>query len=332
MRREGSIMIFVLLTFMLITSGSLLGLYMASEQIEIASNSHHRIQSQYSAESKLNKILHEEKYFEGQLIPSILKYDGSNKNPRYSLEASDLLFDDSNLIKGEFYDYKNNIYLKLTSTGEYKGIKSEAVALGPVFNEIFYDGNPALSYNTIRKEHLDGLHLFMDKISEEITLEDLPSNIMGMELKDYHSVKMQVKSTFSKTYNIITITNMYEEDLLYEDLKYDDPVFMVVRNSSHAEKALLKIDDKVYFRGILYVEGDLIIRSPFRFLGIIIVKGDIIMDIDSNDKPDITGIVLHDGNLDLNEWKFNHNETTIHRYGIYLPNYIEPKLDTYKYY
>lgn len=332
MKRNGSILIFVLLTFMLISTGGLYAIYMASEQIEIADNSIAKLQSQYLAESKINRLLYDKEYFEDQIIPSIMRHNESNYQPRYTLNHSDIFLDDNNSISGEFYDHQDKRYLKLSTISKFQGTETRIEAYGPIFNEIFYDNNPALSYNTINQEHIDKFTYFMDGISDGINIDSLPGNIEGMVLHDYKSIVMENKNENSNTnYNIITKSFESEEENIYETIRYDDRVFMIVKSTSPDHKAKLHIKDDIYFRGILYVEGDLVITSCFRFLGVIIVNGDIIIDKELITKPRVEGALLYNGNLDIKDWDLRYQRVYINRFGIYLPNFIEPKLEVYKF-
>lgn len=339
MKNEGSILIFVLLTFTFIITGGLLAVFMASEQIEIANNSITKIQSQYLAESKINKIFYDERYYQEQILPSILKHE-TVKNSKYTLDKSDIFFDDENWVNGEFYDFEGRRYIELSTTSEFQGSRTHMKAYGTIFNDIFNDKNPALSYNTIIEEDLDIFNLFMNDISyDKINLDNLPNNLTGMGFYDYDRVRMKKTSNIvNSNYQVFALPNVLSnkdegavEEVSYGPLKYDSPVFIAVGNSNLNKKTDLLIDDDVYFRGILYVEGNLVIESYFRFLGIIIVKGNIIIDNNLSPKPRIDGVVLYDGDLDLNEWNLRHHIAYLNRYGIYLPNVIEPKLEVYKF-
>lgn len=329
MKNDGSILIFVLLTFSFITIGGLLAVFMASEQIEIASNSITKIQSQYLAESKINKIFYDDRYYQEQILPSIIKHE-TVKNTKYHLDKSDIFFDDENWVNGEFYDFEGKRYIELSTMSEFEGTRTRMKAYGTIFNDIFYDKNPALSYNTINEEDLDKFNLFMDEISyNKIDFDNLPSNLTGIQLYDYERVRMEKSSTNS--YRIISKEFMSEDKKLLTTRSNTDRVFMIVNNSQSNQRAKLYIDEDVYFRGILYVEGDLIINSNFRFLGVVIVKGNIIFNKVLESKPRIEGIILYDGDLDLNDWNLKYDRTNINVFGISLPNFIEPKLEVYKF-
>lgn len=329
MNRNGSIMIFVLLTFMLIATGGLLAIYMSSEQIDIANNSITKIQSQYLAESKINKVFYDEKYYQDQLLPSIMNHR-ENEYPNYTLETSDIFLPDNNSVNGRYYNLNGKRYLELSTQSDFQGTKSKIKAYGTVFNDLFYDNNPALSYNNINEEHLDRFTIFMNEISNEINLETLPTNMKGMNFYDYQNVIM--KNDGVSNYNIFT-KYFYDDEVevKYKRLNNTDRIFMVVKNPPSRQRAKLYIDDYVVFRGILYVEGDLIINSDFWFIGILIVNGNIIIKENLATKPRIEGVLLYDKYLDLKDWNLKYVIDYVNRFGIYLPNFIEPKLQVYKF-
>lgn len=338
MKRDGSILIFVLLSFTLITAAGLAAIYMSSEQIEIGNNSIKKIQSQYLAESKINKVVYDERYYKQQLLPTIMDHSGE-VNATYTLDESDIfLDDDNNIVKGKVYNLDGKRQLELSTTSVYEGINTSMKAYGTVFNDIFNEKNPALSYNTIKEEHLDRLNIFIDGVSD-VDLTALPSRIEGIELSGYETVRIEnVKPNDVANYNIITRTIIFDhedeeviEETIYKTLNNSRINFILVRNQSPNNKARFHIDDNVYFRGILYVEGDLVISSYFHFLGVIIVKGNIIIDGNLQIKPRIDGALLYNGDLDLSNWDLRHLINNITLYGIYLPNIIEPKLEIYRF-
>lgn len=302
---------------------------MARDQIEIANNSIDKIQNQYLAESKINKIFYDDRYYQEQILPSIMNHnDKVNRNHTYTLEQSDIFFDDNNRVNGRFYDLDGKRYIELSTISEYQGITTPMKAYGTVFNDIFNEKNPALSYNTINVEHLDKFNLFMNGIRmDSIDIDTLPDSITAMELYNYEQIR--VENGRNQNYRIITkYFTLEEEDI---SINNNQQVFMIVGNPQSNINPEVQIKDDVFFRGILYIEGDLVIKSPFWFLGIIIVKGDIIIDEDLVKKPRIDGAILYNGELNLNNWDLRHHITYLNLFGIYLPNFIEPKLQVYQY-
>lgn len=328
MKRNGSIMIFVLITFMLISTTALLIVFMAKEQIEISNNSITNIQSQYFAESKINRGFYDNKYFDEYIYPRIINHD-ININYSFNIEKADLLLDSNRIVNFKFYNLDGKRNIELSAKSDYKGKIVKMKAYGPIYNDIFYDNNPALSYNTINKEDIEKFQDFMDEISDMIDIETFPkgNNKKPLKLTNVDYVKMEEQT--SQNYSIVT--KFYsDEEYRKENFKYDDEIFMVIQNPYYNPRPTLYIDDYVYFRGIVYIEGDLVISSNFRCLGFIIVNGDIIIDKELDTKPLIEGILAYKGELDLNDWDLKHHVTYISRYGIYLPNFIEAKLQVYR--
>lgn len=338
MKRNGSILIFVLLSFMLITVGGLTAVYMASEQIEIGNSSIKKIQSQYLAESKINKVFYDERYYEEQLLPTLMDHS-RQVNAVYTLDHSDVFLKDENyVVSGKIHNLDGKRHLELSTTSVFEGIKTNVKAYGSVFTDIFNDNNPALTYNTIREDHIDKLDVFIDEASF-IDLSTLPSRVEGIELNNYESIKIENKvDGNTSNYNILTRTIVSNdeggeiiEESIYKTLRYDQITFIMAKNPPLGKKASFHINDNVYFRGILYVEGDLVISSYFHFLGVIIVNGNILIDENLVSKPRIDGALLYNGNLDLENWDLKYQIDNINLYGIYLPNIIEPKLEIYRF-
>ena len=332
MKRNGSIMIFVLLTFVFITTLGLFALYIAGEQIQIANNSIIKIQRQYLAESKINKIFYDENYYKEQIIPSIMSNTIIGQTFEYKLDKSDMFLEDHGNVYGRFYNHEGKRYIELATTSTYNGAESVLKAYGPVFNQIFYDSNPALSYSTIDPEYSEKFHLFMENLSE-IKIEDY-DNIRIMEFNDYEYIK--IKRRNSTYYDIYGKEENGDEERIEEGINHylsnSESIFMIVRNDS-SNVATLKFEGEVYPRGLIYVEGTLVVSGNLSLNGILIVNGEdsrIIIDENINKDPIIYGALVYDGDLNRKEWNLIYDIHYINRFGVYIPNFIEPSLSVYK--
>src|SRR5699024_6150043 len=124
--------------------------------------------------------------------------------------------------------------------------KTDMKAYGTVFNDIFYDNNPALSPNTINKKHLDKFSMFMEEINDKIDINTFHDGKIGMTFCDYESIWM--KNNGVNRYNIIAKPYESDKENISETLNNKDEVFMIVKNPTPGKRAKFHIDDEVYFR------------------------------------------------------------------------------------
>lgn len=333
MKRQGSILIFVMFTFVFIISIGLYGLYMANEQLQIANNSMAKIQSQYLAESKINRIFYDDYYYENQILPSIME-NTVKDDLIFKLDKSDMLIDDNTNINGKFYNHEGRRYIELSTTSDYRGVKSNVKAYGTIFNEIFYDtdNNGVLAYNTVKDKHLDKFDIFINDLDSIITDYKDKEDIRYIEINNYESVKIK---RFSRKYELLGKEESGQY-VVIDEIKYDgfrsENVFLIVKND-RTDSVRLETEGDINLRGIIYLEGDLVLADAFNLNGIFILRGgdskNLIVE-EINIKSSIYGALIFDGNFTNESLEINHNIGTINRFGVYLPNFIEPSLSVFK--
>lgn len=330
MKREGSILIFVMFTFVFIISIGLYGLYMASDQLQIFDNSMAKIQSQYLAESKINKIFYDNYYYEKLILPSIME-NTINKEHIFKLDKSDLLMDDNTNVSGNFYNHEGARYIELSTESIYRGVRTKLKAYGPIFNELFYEDHSSgvLAYNTVSEKHINKLNTFLNDL-DGIKYDG--KDIKYIEINDYENIK--IKRGPGK-YELLG-KDQFDQDIVINEIKYDllrsENVFLIIKNDRF-NRVSLETEGDINLRGIIYLEGELVISDSFNLNGILIIRGDdsqISINENLSKMPSINGALIFDGNFTYEFMEVSHYISNINRFGLYLPNFIDPSLSVFK--
>lgn len=328
MKRKGSITFLALIIMLVILLSSTFLIYLAKLQNLITVSSINKIQSYYLAESKINKVFYDDKYYMNYIYPYIkerLSYSEILPKEFY-LDMDDMDENDNkNMIKYSFIKNPTNSRkeLEIKVDSIYNGIETSMKAYGPVVNDIFDLELPFINTNTYPE--LIGL---IDDIKQYISLSSLPSNskIQGINTYDYDKIILKYRNSSKIKY----IT--YRNDQCIIDQDIEKTIFLIVKN--HLNKTItLQIGDNegtIELKGIIYVEGDLYINSDIKFDGILIVTGNIYTETNIGDKSQIRGIILSDGNVEFNNIKIIYNRDWVYTYGVYLPEFIKPRLEVYK--
>jgi hypothetical protein len=112
---------------------------------------------------------------------------------------------------------------------------------------------------------------------------------------------------------------------------FDKDIFFIIKNKINTPVELI-IDNNLDLSGIIFLEGNLVINSKFTFKGIIILKGvDSNIIVNTTERPVLNGIVLTEGDTSFSDHiELKYDSGFICKYGIYLPGFLEPKLEVIK--
>ncbi|MBC8588447.1 hypothetical protein [Paratissierella segnis] len=323
--KKGFMTVFALLIMSIIMIFSTYLIYITKFQSLITVSSINKVQSYYLAESKINKVLYDDKYYLNHIYPVIKNKLQDMTIPSYRIDLDSFDLDENDkyttvTIGFTNYStaYKRNIFIESKSI--YNGIETSLKAYGPLVNDLYEQGIPVLDNNTCQE--IDDL---INYISNNISIDELPS---GPDFK--------VLRTFDN--DKIIITNDKKIELYRNNIKIKED-FMKKKNIFIIENKLnrsinLQIGDKnndakIEFEGLLYIDGDLYINSNIDFKGIVIVNGNTYLNPDIIKESKIEGIVLTNGTIEDGPSIF-YKRSYIYRYGVYIPGFIHPRLELYK--
>jgi len=331
MKRNGFIFIVTLIVMSAVMVSAFYVLHLTKMQVMIAGTSKNKIQSYLFAETKINRILYDEKYSESILYTAIenyLKYPSGAiyKKAKFTLDEDDV--EDNDTIKSincRFYENENKKFMELTTGSTYLGNNYNLKAYGPIVEDIFEIGIPLLS-NELDFKTLSKVISYYDKL-ENIDTEHIPSKIKVIESDNHSKIIFRNKSS---TYNQLIKTR--NEVDISENI--GNEIFLIVRKNEFysTEISMEKgsIEKTLALSGLMYVEGDIRISTDFVFNGILIIKdGNIIVDTPT--KPKFKGLIITNSQPGFKDQiEMLYESTYIYRYGIYLPGFINPRIEVLK--
>lgn len=302
-------------------------LYSSTLQSNILRNQSINSQGYYSSENKIYLALYEEKYHNDQLLPIVLNEFRKNK-----MLGNEILIDQADLVDGDskkkvtasFETQNNRKCLKLLASSESNKQITSVSSVYTVVRDILELGLPILHSNYIDSDQLDDLLNYLKVIEADASIDDLPRHIIGISTFDYDSV------IISSNYNKYKDYTFYRNDQLIKTEKYADKPFSIIMRDKYNKNINLHINSPDYpttMDGIMYIEGDLIISSEFKFNGIIIISGGSII-VNSEITPIINGIIISNGDdgwFDPDSVTINYSSKYIYDYGTYLPGFLDYK-------
>ncbi|WP_313756437.1 hypothetical protein [Tissierella sp.] len=298
------------------------------------------IQSYYLAEGKIYMILNEDKYYCNQLYPILVEYFRTmpySRSPRdIIIEKEDLeLGDNVDRVGVAIIDRGSKKDLELMAKSNFNGLKTILKSDIKLFNEIVEMEISVLDTDSIEIEYKEKLKDLLLNVSKKINIKNCnkPNNIYGIDLADFNNIVLDNGGN-----NNFKISAFRDTMLVpYIEIFNDKEIFIIVRSSDeYSTNFFIGSTDTpnqiIKLSGIIYVEGNITISKDFQFNGIIIVKnGDI--KINHDVKIDIKGVAILD-NIINNDFLENpnmfYNRHSVYKYGIYLPGFIETKIDSIK--
>ncbi len=337
---KGYITIIALFIMTIIFISALFLIYTSSMEYLIVNSSHKNIQAFYLAEGKIHTVLKKEEYYYEQLMPRMetyIKYGrlGKSFNKKITIDNKDLFEDDNNnIVNIDFAEENHRRVIEMKTHSTYSGITQKVIAKMTMINDIFEWRIPIVSSEYILQDRVREFQDYMSYLKEEIRLPNLPSGIMEVETINYEHIRI-VKDSSQKTIIEFFRNNMVEP--VKKEVLKDEDVFMLLKNNYVIPTLSIESDknsNKMVLNGVLYIEGDLIIHSDLEFDGILILDNSEIY-IDPSSRVNIEGIILLNNynGIPLEEMiQIDYNFDIIRKYGIYLPKFIDPKIQVIKSY
>lgn len=337
MKRSGSIIILTLITALIIFISASYMIYLTGLQSSILHSSSNKIQSLYLAESKINEVFYNDEYFNNQIIPGAIKYlkapsSSSNSKFKIPIETNCLgLMDEEQFVSIEFSKPVGKPFtLEIFAKSNYKGVENKIMAYGPLLNPLFDNTGMTLYSYASDFKTLALLETFIKQVEEDISIKEIPSTMVGITTFDHDIITAGYKNSSLNTIKLFRNGNMTQESDIEKDM------ILVVKNKINTP-ITLNIGDQeetnlIKLKGIIYLEGDLIISSKFQFTGILILNGGTIVVI-GDKKPLFKGIILTKAYPDFLEWiEMTSAYDEVCKYGAYLPGFLEPRLEVVKKY
>lgn len=293
------------------------------------------IQANYSAESKLYLLLNKDEYYHEQLMPRIERFVKYGRiTPHYDariiLNKDDLIVgDNNNVIKLNFTPKNNRQCLELIIDSNKNNIAKSLIVELFLVNELFEMELPIISNSVLIESKKEEFINYMRILQENMDISKLDEDIAGIYVSDYDEINVipVEDSILIQYFRNGNINPIKEENII------DDQIFLCIKNNEtngvnvNFGNSLNKISTK----GVIYVEGDLNIYGDIQFSGIIIVNGKIIIHPEAD--VNVNGIIfVKEGieNLGNNQFLVVYDFLAIKRYGIYIPNFIDVKLNKIK--
>lgn len=338
-KREGFISVIALFTMsiLMIMSSYLVKVTYIEDLILV--HTRNNIQSYYLAEGKVQMVLFD-KYYTDELFPFLLEAIPKTANVASSkdiiIDEEDLdEFDNLTKVKVSIGNKNNRKEIEIISDADYKGTKTNIVASGPVVNKFFELENPILSHSNIDDSLEEDFTKLLNKIYNEISINysNKPFNFYGGEFSNFEKIILnQIDLCNSYLY-------AYRETMIEPYVEHIDKnhIILIIKGYDDNSVNLIlgneeEINRPMELNGLIFVEGNITVFNNLNFNGIIIVKdGDII--VNSNEKPKINGILIsYNNSSSLNNENIQviYNKDNIYNYGIYLPGFIEPKIELIK--
>ena len=311
--------------------------YITTLESKIAIAAEDKIQTQYLSDTKINRIIYDDNYYNKYLEPAIKDY---LKSPMSGARKTKITIEDYDLdpqdkkksVNIEFINDNNRRYIELIAESDYRGIKSISKERITYVNSIFEEGSlPLISYDLDINTCKD-LNKFYEDI-DEFTMDHIPSDFKKLNTFHHNEIQIEAENNSKDIIRKISSSST-NQDWYPKNSSSTNRIFFDIKNKIYTPVSLRIIDkpnlDPIKLKGVIIIEGDLIIEKRFDFSGIIILKGQdskIIVESKTDDyKPIIRGIILTEGKTDfLDSINLKYDREAIGMYGFYLPNFIEIK-------
>lgn len=335
MKRDGFILIQILFLLVIISVvvAGVTEIYYSQAIIEIAYQD--KIQADYLSETILNRLYFNDEDFDANIRQSIvnhMKYpiDGRYKEFKKSIDFKD--GETKGNVIGKFYLSNNRKYLELSTITNYNGFTNNLMYCGPVVKDIFEMCNDTDStFPLISSRSCQDLSIYLPELKSSLDSDSIPAELEGLFVNDYDKISVNTRSSTSKELhmerNETTITKTFNRNIFFIiKNKFNNPVQLEVGQANRVNPLKLS--------GIIYLEGDLVISGSFEFTGILILNGlDSKIVVNTPIKPIFKGIIFTSGDkTDLGLIDLSYDRDFVYKYGIYLPNFIDTKVEIVKKY
>lgn len=293
------------------------------------------IQNYYLAEGKIYRLLYQDKYYKNEVLPRIERYLrlgslGTAYSPEIKLDGEDLIGGDNyGKVTMGFSVEEDRRLMVLDTKSNFQGITRAIRAKVYIIKDIYEMGIPVLYRDSIDEKILEDYLSYMDDIAKEVKLPTSDANLMGIESIDYDKIYMS--RDFLKR-NYIEFYRNNIEDPIVEQF-FGKNIFLILKGPSNLFIEN-KDEEKLVLNGIIYSEGDILLKGDLEFNGILIINPGLI-HISPDSVLDINGIVLSKNYPfasieDENRTEIGYDISRIKTNGVYIPGFIDIKIKLIK--
>lgn len=303
-------------------------LYMTTFQNHLSIALEKRIKDRHIAENDINKILYSSG--EGELIESLkwcileaIKFPGKV----YKLSPEDL--GSSAGLTGEVLYKSGQLSINLEyPDSEFDEAPSVSIQ-GSVMNPIYNEGSPLVFPSALDETGLELLNSSLELlpgISEE---ERLPDS--RMLILEEGTIEMILKLSGLRDYKASVVCDGFPKE--YWSIQ---PTYSIIQLSKHEvyDTITLNIEADNYvtgMKGIIYVEGDVIVKSNFKLNGIMIIRGGSITVAEGASLV-VNGKLISDQEFDTTRILTYKALENVAQVGIHLPGFYKPVIEYIKVY
>ena len=353
MKKDGFISVLALLIIVVVFANCIYIFHLVSLQSHIARNSQKNIQSRIIADHKVNLLLFDNNNLEHILKPELYRILRNTYPPYKNRDENNDGVPDGNIISipGNTELGSNILSVKVRLQGsqrilnmspipmnydetttmilnietEYEGIHNFVEIKARIINKIFEIEEPYISeLRMMEHDLMDEFNHLMDFMEAEIFDHDPKGTSAVVKLN------LEGDGLINEQYIVEVLEDMNKnhthrsKHMLLNIIASDHRPNIEIRHSRDR-------NERVFLRGNIYCEGDLIISSPFELEGnLILNNGNILLNTDA--KPIIKGKVFYRGDGAFNPCDINldSEKRHIYLYGSYLPGFIDIKIDVIK--
>ena len=328
---RGSVIIISLLVMTVVFILTTYSLQMAVFEAGIQSALMDRIIYQHRYENEVNRILYsgENGDFPEVIAEKILK-SVETKQPQ-DITAEELgskekiscnVCSDGDMVTMEFSPSENS---KLKHT--------TVQVVGSGLNPIYFNEKNIIYPNLLDETERKRLNIAFDSLPGFINTETLGSSSIYLSTVGAESVLFK-KGTGYYDY----VFEVFGPGSYYNKYTITKPTYILLEIIKGEDDSLseLIIDTKssiISSKGILYVEGDIVVKSDFSFNGIIIIRsGNLIIEEGAHLK--LLGKIISDTNLNFDQsvCTIKSADDLVGQLGMFLPGMYKPVIDYIKVY
>jgi hypothetical protein len=294
-------------------------------QSHLQNNLRDKLQNNYDLETAMNVLINDLNDDKSEMYKSIIKY--CNAPLRDYKDTIELNIRDNHISTAANIEFKlvdNKTIMDVVIKSPIKNYSAFLNAQIEFVNEIFTFNHLSFLNNSTfasRSDLEQDFYDFWKGLSNNYKIPPLKSGMKSISL--YHSEEITLKRIKSNEYHV------HRKEAYDNYHILNDEAFIYIENKANYDKVKLIIDSENkndYFKGIIYVEGDIYIVDNLKFNGIIIINGGKIY-VEEGKNVKITGKLIASDNFEIPEGlELKYSPEIMNKYGIYLPYYIKGEL------
>ena len=326
--RKGSVMIMSIIAMAIVFMMATYCLYMTTFQNHLSSTLDQRIRDRHVVENDINKVLYSSG--EGELIDS-LKWciiDAIGQPGKVFSLTSEDLGSSAGLIGKVLYK-SGQLSIDLVYPEDKFNETPKVSIQGSVLNPLYNEGEPLVSPSVLDEAGLEQLNSSLELLPGLAEEVELPDN--RMLILEEGSIDMTLKKSGYNDYKASVICDGFTTE--YWSIQ---PKYSIIQLSKREiyDTITLRIEANnniTGVKGIIYVEGDVIVESNFKLNGIMIIRGGSLTVADGASLV-VNGKLISDQDLDTKGVQTFKALEIVAQVGIHLPGFYKPVIQYIKVY